>query len=97
MSEFSGHVLATSRAKQDLPFPPAVVVVIAVVAILFQIYVPRFLQYLAYLELPLLVTVLLLSDETAADSRSPVRRCHRTGTGFVVLTSLWECLGSSRH
>jgi len=30
-----------------------VVVVIAVVAILFQIYVPRFLQYLAYLELPL--------------------------------------------
>ena len=58
MSEFSGHVLGDVTRKSKISrFRPAVVVVIAVVAILFQIYVPRFLQYLAYLELPLLVTV----------------------------------------
>lgn len=58
MSEYSGHVLTEiPRRSKVARFRPAVIVVIALVAILFQIYVPRFLQYLAYLELPLLVTV----------------------------------------
>jgi rod shape-determining protein MreD len=35
----------------------AVIVGIALAAILFQVYVPRFFQFLSYLELPLLVTV----------------------------------------
>jgi rod shape-determining protein MreD len=35
----------------------AVIAGIAAAAILFQVYVPRFLSYLSYLEMPLLVTV----------------------------------------
>jgi rod shape-determining protein MreD len=35
----------------------AAVVLIAIAAILFQVYVPRFIRYLSYLELPLLVTI----------------------------------------
>ena len=38
-------------------FHPATWVLVPLVAILFQVYVPRFLSYLSYLELPLLVTV----------------------------------------
>lgn len=38
-------------------FHPATWVLAPLAAILFQVYVPRFLSYLSYLELPLLVTV----------------------------------------
>lgn len=38
-------------------FPAVAYVVIPLLAILFQVYVPRFVEYLSYLELPLLVTV----------------------------------------
>lgn len=40
-------------------FRPVTWVVLPVVAILFQVYVPRFFGFLSYLELPLLVTVYL--------------------------------------
>ena len=40
-------------------FHPATWILVPLVAILFQVYVPRFLSYLSYLELPLLVTVYL--------------------------------------
>jgi rod shape-determining protein MreD len=42
-------------------------IAIPLAAILFQVYVPRFLGFLAYLELPLLVTVYF-----ALTSRSPI-------------------------
>lgn len=45
----------------------AAIVGIPLTAILFQVYVPRFVTYLSYLELPLLVTVYL-----ALMRRSPV-------------------------
>lgn len=38
-------------------FHPATWLLVPLAAILFQVYVPRFLSYLSYLELPLLVTV----------------------------------------
>jgi rod shape-determining protein MreD len=38
-------------------FTAAVIIGIPLAAILFQVYVPRFFQFLSYLELPLLVTV----------------------------------------
>ena len=44
-----------------------VVIAIPLTAILFQVYVPRFLPFLAYLELPLLVTVYF-----ALAKRSPI-------------------------
>ena len=44
--------------KKDVSkFNAAAIVGIALAAILFQVYVPRFSPFLAYLELPLLVTV----------------------------------------
>jgi rod shape-determining protein MreD len=58
MSEFGDRLLAdTPRRSRASRFRPAVLIVIPLVAVLFQVYVPLFIQYLAYLELPLLVTV----------------------------------------
>src|SRR5271155_691798 len=45
----------------------AIIVSVPLVAILFQVYVPQFITYLSYLELPLLVTVYF-----ALMRRSPV-------------------------
>jgi rod shape-determining protein MreD len=46
-----------SLKKGPSKFNAAAIIGIPLAAILFQVYVPRFFQYLAYLELPLLVTV----------------------------------------
>jgi rod shape-determining protein MreD len=59
MSEFTTERLLTdvprrARAKR---LRPLVMISVPLVAILFQVYLPRFFQYLGYLELPLLVTV----------------------------------------
>ena len=48
---------ATLLKKTVSRFTAAVVLGIPLGAILFQVYVPRFFQFLSYLELPLLVTV----------------------------------------
>jgi rod shape-determining protein MreD len=59
--------LADSPRKRGLTrWQLLAMIAIPVAAILFQVYVPRFLKFLAYLELPLLVTVYL------ALRRSPV-------------------------
>ncbi|MDZ4798175.1 MAG: rod shape-determining protein MreD [Bryobacteraceae bacterium] len=61
MSDFtSGRLLndaALRRRRSSKHFRPIAMVVVPLIAILFQVYVPRFFQYLGYLELPLLVTV----------------------------------------
>lgn len=58
MTEFSDQILLTRPGKNRASqYRPAIMLVVAVLAILFQIYVPLFFQYLAYLEVPLLVTV----------------------------------------
>lgn len=58
MTEFES---ATTHIPPDRlrvwSFHPATWIVVPLVAILFQVYVPRFLSFLSYLELPLLVTV----------------------------------------
>jgi rod shape-determining protein MreD len=58
MTEFES---ATTHIPPDRlrvwSFHPATWVLVPLAAILFQVYVPRFLSYLSYLELPLLVTV----------------------------------------
>jgi rod shape-determining protein MreD len=57
------------RKKDRTPkFAVASILLIPLAAILFQVYVPRFVTYLAYLELPLLVTVYF-----ALMRRSPVQ------------------------
>jgi rod shape-determining protein MreD len=56
MTEYD-HLLSDPRARDVARYRPIVLLFISVGAILFQVYVPLFFQYLAYLELPLLVTV----------------------------------------
>ena len=46
-----------SRKHRLSRFRVPVMIAVPLVAILFQVYVPLFFQYLSYLELPLLVTV----------------------------------------
>jgi len=58
MSDFSGPLAgARRRPRKRYVLRPAVLVLIPVLAILFQVYSPRLLSYLAFLDLPLLVTV----------------------------------------
>ncbi len=58
MSDFGEPLLGEGQRKSRISrFRPVVIIGIPLVAILFQVYVPRFFVYLSYLELPLLVTV----------------------------------------
>jgi rod shape-determining protein MreD len=58
MSDYSDHVLTdVPRRSRSLRWRAAGYVLLPLFAILFQVYFPRFLSYLSYLELPLLVTV----------------------------------------
>jgi len=58
MTEFDEKLMQGPPRKTKISrFNPLVYLVVPLVAILFQVYVPRFLEYLSYLELPLLVTV----------------------------------------
>ncbi|MEP6961956.1 MAG: rod shape-determining protein MreD [Acidobacteriota bacterium] len=58
MSDYSAGYSDTLRKKNRIVrFKGAVIIGITVGAILFQVYVPLFFRYFAYLEMPLLVTV----------------------------------------
>lgn len=57
MSEFGGSLLELPQKKAISKFGPLALVLTPLAAILFQVYVTRFLEFLAFLDLPLLVTV----------------------------------------
>jgi rod shape-determining protein MreD len=57
MTEYSEHLLLDKPRKTGSHFRVWVTLAVPFAAILFQVYVPLFFQYLSYLELPLLVTV----------------------------------------
>jgi rod shape-determining protein MreD len=58
MNEFSERLLSDAPRKvRTSRFRPLILIVVPLTAILFQVYVPRFLPFLSYLELPLLITV----------------------------------------
>jgi rod shape-determining protein MreD len=58
MTEFSeGLIPDAPRRSRISKFRPAALLLTPLAAILFQVYVPLFFQYLSYLEMPLLVTV----------------------------------------
>jgi len=57
MTEYDGLFSEYPRKTRISRYRPAALILIPLLAILFQVYVPMFLVYLAYLELPLLVTV----------------------------------------
>src|SRR5207247_2096416 len=50
-------LLGSQRESRVSRFRPWVLFVIPLIAILFQVYIPLFFRFLAYLDLPLLVTV----------------------------------------
>lgn len=58
MTEFDDRLVDTvNRRGKVMKFRIASWVLIPLFAILFQVYVPRFIEALSYLELPLLVTI----------------------------------------
>ncbi len=58
MKEYPERFAGTERPRDpSARFRPAVVVLAPILAVLFQVYVPLFFRYLAYLELPLLVVL----------------------------------------
>ena len=58
MTEYTERLLTESPRKDAADRLRIVwLIVVPLMAILFQVYVPRFVPFLAYLELPLLVTV----------------------------------------
>lgn len=57
MSEFSERLLTTGRKKKTAPVQPIALILIPLAAILFQSYVPHLFPLLAFLDLPLLVTL----------------------------------------
>jgi rod shape-determining protein MreD len=58
MSQFEElPVISTGRSVTVFRYHVVAWIAIPLAAILFQVYVPRFIEYLSYLELPLLVTV----------------------------------------
>lgn len=67
MTEFSDTFFEPRKKDRVSKFNLAAILLIPLAAILFQVYVPRFITYLSYLELPLLVTVYF-----ALMRRSPV-------------------------
>jgi len=54
---YSGDRILSQRDTEISRFPAWVLVVIPLLAILFQVYIPLFFEFLSYLELPLLVTI----------------------------------------
>jgi rod shape-determining protein MreD len=58
MTGLSERLMGRAAGKSKISrFRPVAYVVPPLLAILFQVYVPRFASYMSYLELPLLVTV----------------------------------------
>jgi rod shape-determining protein MreD len=57
MSESGDRIMVGNQLDQVSRFRTVVLVAVPIAAILFQVYVPRFFQFLGYLELPLLVTI----------------------------------------
>lgn len=57
MTEFSSDRLLVDRKTPIVHFRLLSLILVPLCAILFQVYLPRFIQFFGYLELPLLVTV----------------------------------------
>jgi len=57
MTQFEEQAWRLPRRARFSWLRPFLLVIMALVAILLQVYLPLFFQYLAYLEIPLLVTV----------------------------------------
>lgn len=58
MSEYTGPLTTGAKPRSNIArFQPIVLLFAPLLAILFQVYVSRFVEFLGFLDLPLLVTV----------------------------------------
>jgi rod shape-determining protein MreD len=57
MSYSSDRILAVDREAQSSRFKTWIFILVPILAILFQIYIPLFFRFLGFLEMPLLVTI----------------------------------------
>jgi rod shape-determining protein MreD len=57
MTEYTEHLIKAPRRDATDKARYVWLVIVPLIAILSQVYIPRFVSFLAYLELPLLVTV----------------------------------------
>jgi len=58
VSYSGGHILLSSQREGQISrFPAWVMLMVPLAAILFQVYVPLFFEFLSFLEMPLLVVV----------------------------------------
>ncbi len=57
MSEFTERLLTSPRKDANERFRIIWLIFVPLIAILFQVYIPRYISFLSYLELPLLITV----------------------------------------
>jgi rod shape-determining protein MreD len=57
MTESGDRIMLGNQHEQVSRFRTPVLLAVPLAAILFQVYVPRFFEFLGYLELPLLVTI----------------------------------------
>ena len=57
MSEFRDQLMGMRARRRKYGIRRFTLVVVPILAILFQVYAPQFITYLSFLELPLLVTV----------------------------------------
>lgn len=58
MTEYTEHILTEAPRRQDASRLRFIwLVIVPLLAVLSQVYVPRFIPFLSYLELPLLITV----------------------------------------
>jgi rod shape-determining protein MreD len=57
MNESGDRIMVGNQLEQVSRFRAWVLLAVPIAAILFQVYVPRFFEFLSYLELPLLVTI----------------------------------------
>ena len=96
MTEFSPDFKEPTSQILLSRFKFVSIIGISLAAILFQVYVPRFITQLSYLELPLLVTVYF-----SLMRRSPVAGVlFGAGIGLAqdsLSTITWACSGSSRR
>ena len=57
MSDFSDRILTEVPRKSRVRVRSFAIFLIPLAGILFQVYLPRFFQYLGYLEVPLLISL----------------------------------------
>ena len=99
MTEYTERSADAKRPRKDTAdrFRLVWLIVIPLIAVLSQVYVPRFVPFLAYLELPLLITVHFALTSGEPDLRRCSTGCRSVWCRTRCRTSRSACTASSRR